>query len=70
MPFTQAQRVQRYRVHAAKVREIAKLASGNTKVAGMLEGMAREWEQMADSAERQYTASIPAKPNGAGSHAP
>ena len=66
MPFSQAERVQRYRVHAAKVREIAKLASANIKVTGMLEGMAREWDQMADSAERQYLATIPApKRNGA-----
>ena len=70
MPFTQAERVQRYRKHAVKVREIAKLDSVSTKVSGMLEGMAREWEQMADSAERQYMASIPAKPNGAGKHTP
>ena len=70
MPGTQDERVQRYRKSAAKVREIAKLDSVSTKVSVMLESMAREWEQMADSAERQYTATIPAKLNGASKPAP
>jgi hypothetical protein len=69
MPFsTDAERVERYRDHAAKVRDIASDVP-NPKTRAMLEGMAREWEQMADSVERLVIA-IPAKKNGARKHAP
>ena len=46
-----AERVQRYRRHAAMLRELAKEVNQEGTRA-MLEAMAREWAQVADSTER------------------
>jgi hypothetical protein len=52
-------RAERYRDHAAKVRDIAKDVP-NLKTRRMLEDMAREWEKMADAVAPPIP---PPKPN-------
>ena len=53
-----AERVQRYRQHAAQLRELAKEVNQESTRA-MLEAMAREWAQVADSTERVQVIPFP-----------
>jgi hypothetical protein len=58
------ERAQRYRAHAARLREVARDVA-NPKTRALLETMARDWEHVADAVPQQESAAG-AKPDPPG----